>query len=36
MFVDNLASGGNRFTGSFGLGYSDGYVGARFGVEMNW
>lgn len=36
MFVDNLADGGTRFTGSFGLGYSDGYVGARFGVEMNW
>ena len=36
MFVDNLADGGTRFTGSFGVGYSDGYVGARFGVQMNW
>jgi len=36
LLGDHLAAGGTRMLGAAGLGYSDGYVGARFGFQMNW
>jgi hypothetical protein len=32
----SLAAGGTRMLGTGGLGFADGFVGARFGFQMNW
>lgn len=36
LLGDSMDAGGTRMIGTAGLGFSDGYVGARFGVEMNF
>lgn len=36
LFTDSLASGGMRVVGNAGLGFSDGFVGARLGVQANF
>jgi hypothetical protein len=36
LLGDNMGAGGARMIGTAGLGYSDGYIGARFGFQMNW
>lgn len=36
MLSDGLADGGTRLTGSGGLGFADGQVGARLGLQLTW
>jgi hypothetical protein len=37
LLGDSLAAGGTRMIGTGGLGFAEGgYVGARFGLQVNW